>query len=144
MAALSMSAKEFLQRYDFPLTCALFSIGALYSLGWVAIEFLVFMGLWPTYSDFDAVAFEASVGPINQLAFYGLNVANIVTAMALLRRSKWALAFFALSFLLGLLDWVLLTFNPYFDAHIHGYVIFGIEAYVVWRLYRHVSEGRLS
>ena len=143
MAALTMTTRDFLRRYDFPLTCGLFSIGAIYSLGWVVIEVLVYFGFWPSYAEFDAVAFENNVSTINQLAFYGLNIANLLTVIALLHRSKWALAFFAVSFLLGLLDWVLLTFNPYFDAHIHGYLIFGLEAYVVWRLYRHIAQGLL-
>lgn len=144
MQTASLPKRGSLELYDFPLTCALFSVGVLYSLFWVGIDLLVFLGLWPAGTQFDAGGFINSLSLANHIAFYSLNVTNLAAAIALVRSSRLALPLFSISFGLGLVDWVFLSFNPHFDGHVQGQIIFGIEAYVVWRLYRHTVQGRLA
>lgn len=143
MQTASLPKRGSLELYDYPLTCALFSVGVMYSLFWVGIDAMVSLGLWPAGTEFDAGAFVESLSIVNHIAFYGLNVANLAAAIALVRRSRWALPLFATSLALGLIDWIFLSFNPHFDGHIQGHIIFSLEAYVVWRLYRHTVQGRL-
>lgn len=132
-----------LARFDYPLTCFLFALVALYAIGWLVVDILTATGGWPSSSDFDAASFKNELTVVNQIAFYGLNLANAATLVALVRRSRLALVFFAVSFALGVTDWILLSFNPHFDGHVDGYVVFGLQAYVIWRLFRHIQRGSL-
>lgn len=92
----------------------LMGLATVNSLFWAGHDVSARLGLWPNAEA--AERFVASLGVIQEVAFFSHVVMNIV-ALALALKKKWyALLAFLLAFVLGRMDWLMLIGNQHWEA----------------------------
>lgn len=105
----------------------------VYGLYWAWHDLSARLGLWSN----EAVAqeFLASLSPTQEFFFFSHVALNIVALLLLVRRSRFVLPVFVLSFLCDRIDWVMMSkhtlFNTVFDASGLTMASFTVQALII-------------
>ena len=99
------------------VTLVLVCLTAVSDLWWITIDLGSRFGLIQGgVGDFDAESFTASLTIWNDLAFYTHTLTAIIAVWMLLARHPWLLPVYAVSILASVIDLIMLSQNPLFEA----------------------------
>lgn len=105
----------------------------VYGLYWAWHDISARLGLWS--NETVAQEFLASLSPTQEFFFFSHVALNIVALLLLVRRSRFVLPVFVLSFLCDRIDWVMMTdhtlFNAMFDASGLTMASFTVQALII-------------
>ena len=128
-----MTSRPRAQNTIFTLAVTLMVIQVAYGVYWAGHDLSARLGLWP--NEQLAEEFLNSLTFSQEAFFFSHVILNFVVLGLLLRRSRYTLPLFILSFILDRIEWVLMTdntlFNQVFDGTILTISSFTLQALII-------------
>lgn len=112
---------------------ALLGLQVVYGLYWAGHDLSARLGLWPDAAL--AQQFLAGLSLWQEFFFFAHVILNCVVLLLLLKKHRFALPLFVLSFLFDRVDWVMMTgntlFNELFDMTGLTFFSFTLQALII-------------
>jgi len=114
----------------------LLSASTLYFTFWAAVDILARLGWWPDgWLGFSGASLIQSLTWLDELLFSVHGITKYATLFGLVRKSRWTIWVMVAVLTLSVVQWILLTSNPVYDASVDGFAFIIVDLMALALIY---------